>query len=60
MADAVSAREFAAVAARYVGRRVMLTPKPRTGTIVRVTGRGLVVRLDDPVTAADVAGYVDE
>lgn len=56
----MSARELAALAARHVGRRVTLTAKPRTATIVRVTGRGLVVRLDDPVTAEDVAGYVDE
>lgn len=56
----MSARALAALAARYVGRRVMLTAAPRTGTVVRVTGRGLVVRLDEPVTASDIDRYLDD
>ncbi len=48
---------LATIAARTVGRRVTLTTG-QTGTVTRVTGTGLVVKLEG-VTAADIARWED-
>lgn len=50
-------RALAALAARYVGRRVLLRNGSR-GTITRVTARGFTVAIQN-VTAEDIARYVD-
>lgn len=50
-------RALAALAARYVGRRVIL----RTGqaaTISRVTARGFTITIQG-ITSADIARYLD-
>lgn len=53
-----AARALAALAAKYVGRRVIMGAGPYRGTITRITGRGIVVKLD-PVTGDQIAEYLD-
>ena len=48
---------LAAIAARYVGRRVRLKTG-QTGTITRVTSRGYVIKIDQ-ILDADIAAYLD-
>ncbi len=48
---------LAAIAARYVGRRVRLTTG-QTGTITRVTSRGYVIKIEH-VLDADIGAYLD-
>lgn len=50
-------RALASLAAQYVGRRVKLRTG-QTGTITRVTSRGLVVAISG-VTARDILDYLD-
>lgn len=49
---------LASIAARTVGRRVQLTGG-HTGTVTRVTGAGLTVKLEG-VTADDVEHWLDD
>ncbi len=51
-------RALAALAARYVGRRVLLHNGTR-GTITRVTARGFTVTVPD-IRHDDIARYLDD
>lgn len=50
--------QLAALASRYVGRRVILTTG-QTATITRITGQGITVTLPG-LTGADIARYLDQ
>lgn len=52
-------RALAVLAARYVGRRVRLREPVHTGTITRVTGRGVFLTIG-PFTGGDIAAYLDD
>lgn len=51
-------RALGALAARIVGRRVTLRSAVRTGTVTRVTGRGMTVTITG-VRAEDVAAWLE-
>jgi hypothetical protein len=52
-------RAIAALAARYVGRRVRLRQPVDTGTIARITGAGVFITIG-PITGGDIAAYLDD
>lgn len=52
-------RALAALAARYVGRRVKLAAPVDTGTISRIDGRGVFLTIG-PFTGGDIAEYLDD
>jgi hypothetical protein len=57
-------RALAAIASQVVGRIVRLHPDGRRGAVIRVTGRGMVVRMSNGqdrtgVTHVDIQAWED-